>query len=64
MKIRACPNCVEPGEMWDEEDPYYPGGPVVIGHYHKGGCSVNEQTNRLQPCHWGFESSTPRTKEL
>lgn len=33
MKIRACPNCGEPGEMWDEEDPYYPGGPVVIGHY-------------------------------
>jgi len=28
-----CPWCKKKVELWDEEDAYYPGGPVVIGNY-------------------------------
>jgi Lar family restriction alleviation protein len=33
MKIKPCPWCGKIPELWDEEDPYSPGGPVVIGYY-------------------------------
>jgi len=31
--IKDCPCCKRQVELWEEEDPYYPGGPVVIGYY-------------------------------
>jgi len=33
MEIKGCPWCGKTPELWDDEDPYYPGGPVVIGYY-------------------------------
>jgi len=33
--------------MWDEEDAYYPGGPVVIGHYLECRCGVRMSSGEL-----------------
>jgi hypothetical protein len=33
VKINPCPWCKKTPELWDEEDPYCPGGPVVVGYY-------------------------------
>ncbi len=33
MKLKSCPWCKKTPELGEEEDPYYPGGPVVIGYY-------------------------------
>lgn len=32
-KLKPCPWCKKKVKLWNEEDPYYPGGPVIIGYY-------------------------------
>jgi len=33
VKIKPCPWCGKKVELWEKEDPYHPGGPVVEGYY-------------------------------
>jgi len=33
MNLKPCPWCKGEVDMWFEEDPYFPGGPVIVGHY-------------------------------
>jgi len=33
MKLKPCHWCGKKPRLWDEEDPYYPGGPVVVDYY-------------------------------
>ena len=46
-KIKPCPFCGRKPRMWDEEDAYYPGGPVVIGHYLKCKCGARMDSTEL-----------------
>lgn len=39
-KLKKCPWCGRIPKMWDEEDPYYPGGPVIVDHYLDCRCGV------------------------